>query len=365
MKNKHLLFLFAFTIVGCNSGTSYSGLTNYPINPTNSLPAGFQCLPSEYSIKMKRRETQIAYGSNCQVADVPNLEVKANLESMAVALTNSSGYRYCTGTPLSYDPSTGIGYVLSAAHCVVGNSKAANQQVVANNIITFNFNRNYINQTVKASSGSGITGTIQAVYIPKQYCQSAAFVLGHNGYQCANLAEQNGDVALLKVSLAPGRILNINPQVQLANLDIKPNSPSYIMALGYGMTNTDSSNSNLFYITYEYFATNTYRDEIGKSVIMNGFFPVGYNSYYSIICSGDSGGGDFYWNNNKWNLIGVHSYGASLCGQGSSSYGEASDISADVRPFTSQLRQIMENDNTSKGCDKLVADTNNFVCANN
>jgi secreted trypsin-like serine protease len=314
---------------------------------------------------MKGHETQIAYGSNCQVADVPNLEIKANLESMAVALTDSSGRRYCTGTPLSYDSSTGTGYVLSAAHCVVGNSKTANQPVSANNIVTFEFNRNYINQTLDASSWSGTTGTVQAVYIPKQYCQSAAFVWRNGSYQCGDLAEQNGDLALLKVSFAPGKVLNINPQVQLANLDINPKSPSYIMALGYGITNTDSSNSNLFHITYENFATNAYKDTVGKSVIMNGYSPAGYNAYYSVICSGDSGGGDFYWSNNTWNLIGVHSYGASLCGQGSSSYGGASDISADVRPFATQLRQIMASDNTSKGCDDLAAGANNFICANN
>ena len=70
-------------------------------------------------------------------------------------------------------------------------------------------------------------------------------------------------------------------------------------------TNTNERNTNLFYISYEYFATNSYWEESAESVIMNGYSKYGSNIFSSIICGGDSGGGDFYWADNIWYLIGV------------------------------------------------------------
>ena len=374
MKKISLVLLSLISLTACNSGSSSSSggsTTTYPQNPTNTLPSGFECLPSGYpSVSPSTNSVKIAYGGNCQVANVTNTSVQATLESMAVALTNSSGGRYCTGTPLSYDPTTGVAYVLSAAHCVVGNSKAANQPITAGNIVTFSSNNNYINQTLNAANGSSTTGTITAVYVPSQYCQVPAFWLVEGSYQCSNLSSQNGDFALVKVNIGSGQTLALNPQVQLATSAIQPAYPSYIMALGYGKTNTNNYNTNLFYITYEYFATNSYQGDTGETVIMNGYSPYGSNAYYSIICGGDSGGGDFYWANNTWNLIGVHSYGSSTCGQASTSYPYvnlltpgANDVSADVRPFASQLSNIMAADKAAGGCNSSAASSNNFVCA--
>jgi len=374
MKKLSLILFSLFGLIACNSGSSSSGSggsTSYPQNPTNTLPSGFECLPSGYpSLNSATNSVKIAYGGNCQVANVSNTSVQATLESMAVALTNSSGGRYCTGTPLSYDETTGVAYVLSAAHCVVGNSKAANQQITAGNIVTFSNNNNYINQTLNAANGSGTTGTITAVYVPNQYCQVPSFWLVDGAYQCSNLPAQNGDFALVKVNIGNGQTLALNSQVQLATSAIQPTYPSYIMALGYGITNTNTSNTNLFYISYEYFATNSYQGNTGETVIMNGYSPYGSNAYYSIICGGDSGGGDFYWANNTWNLIGVHSYGSSKCGEASTSYPYvnpftpgANDVSADVRPFASQLSNIMAADKVAGGCNSSAASSNNFICA--
>lgn len=381
MKKISLVLLSLLSLTACNGGGSSSsgGSTTYPQDPTNNLQSGFQCLPSDLpSLDSSSNSVKIAYGSNCLVGDVgsnPNKgpAIQSALESMAVALTNSSGGRYCTGTPLSYNPTTGIAYVLSAAHCVVGNAKPANQPVTANNITTFTNQLNYINQTLNASNGSGITGTITAIYIPQQYCQVPEFSYDplSGSYSCGELTAQNGDLALLKVSIGNGESLNVNPQVQLAPSSLSMASPSYIMALGYGYTNVSpnySSNTSLYYITYEYFADNSYQGNTGQSVIMNGYSPYGSNAYYSIICRGDSGGGDFYWDGTHWNLVGAHSYGSNACGQASTSYPYvdpltpgANDVSADVRPFTSQLQQIMAQDSTSStGCNASVS---GFVCA--
>ncbi len=375
MKKISLVLLSLLGLTACNGGGSSSsgGSTTYPPEPTNTLPSGFECLPSGLpSLNSVSDSTKIAYGGNCQVANVSNTSVQATLESMAVAITYSDGTRYCTGTPLSYDPTTGVAYVLSAAHCVVGNPKPASQPVTADNIVTFTKNKYYISQTLNADGSNKMTGTITAVYIPNQYCRVPAFVYNSSraAYECSDLPAQNGDFALLKVNIASGQTLALNSQVQLATSAIQPTYPSYIMALGYGYTNTNPYNTNLFYITYEYFATNSYQGNTGEAVIMNGYSPYGSNAYYSIICGGDSGGGDFYWANNTWNLIGVHSYGSSECGQASTSYPYiniltpgANDVSADVRPFASKLSNIMAADTAAGGCNSSAASSNNFICA--
>lgn len=372
MKKISLVLLPLFGLVACNGGGGSSsggssGSSTYPANPSNSLPSGYQCLPSGLPTYGSVGDNlKIAYGSDCLVANVATnpdkgVALQSTLESMAVALTNSSGGRYCTGTPLSYNATTGVGYVLSAAHCVVGNPKAAGQQVAISNIVTFSNNYNYINQTLNAANGSGTTGTIQAIYIPSQYCQSAAFELQNGSYVCGSLEEQNGELALVKVSFSTGQSLNLNPQVRLAPSDLTMAQPSYIMALGYGITNYDifTRNTSLYYITYEYFANNTYQGDVGLSAIMNGYSPQGYDAYYSIICGGDSGGGDFYWDGINWNLVGAHSYGSSVCGAANANYAGANDVSADVRPFTSQLQQIMAQDTAPAGCNASVG---GFIC---
>lgn len=373
MKKISLVLLSLLSLTACNSGSSSSsgGGSTYPSNPTNTLPNGYQCLPSGYptSSSNSGSNAKIAYGSNCQVENVSNTSVQATLESMAVALTNAKGGRYCTGTPLSYDAATGVGYVLSAAHCVVGNPKSIGAEVTANNITTFtkldpttNTHVNYINQTLNASNSEDrTTGTITAVYIPSQYCQAAPFTLNRYGnYECGYLPAQNGDLALLKVNFTSAQSMSVNSQVKLAPSGLTMAQPSYIMALGYGITNTNDSNTNLFYITYEYFANNSYQGEAGLSALMNGYSPSGSDAYYSIICGGDSGGGDFYWDGTNWNLVGAHSYGSSICGAANVNYAGANDVSADVRPFASQLQQIMAQDTTPTGCNASVS---GFICA--
>ena len=245
MRKVSWLLLSLFGVIACSGGVGGSSLVSsiiYPQNPENILPNGYQCLPSGYSPNSAGTSVKIAYGGNCQVADVADASTQATLASMAVALSDSSGNRYCTGTTLSYNPVTGIGYVLSAAHCVLGNPKVAGQQVTANNIVTFSLRRNYINQTLNAVSGSGTSGTIQAIYIPNQYCQTSDFALVGDSYQCNNLAAQNGDLALAKVNFGLSQSVNLNPQVRLATSDIQLFSPSYIMALGYGGTDANSLN---------------------------------------------------------------------------------------------------------------------------
>ncbi|MDD3266617.1 MAG: trypsin-like serine protease [Burkholderiales bacterium] len=356
---KKQLFYSAVAMVllaSCNSGSS--GNTNYPGKPTNLVGVRnlYKCLPSDLPT-MSSNGFKIAYGENCTVADASNI-IKPTLESMAIAITKSNAQRYCTGTPLSYDPNTGYGYVLSAAHCVMGNQgKNAGVEVTSDNIGTFTSNINYVSQVLNASGSNLNTGTITAVYIPQQYCKNYSIVYGRSGYQCSNLAGQDGDIALFRVHYDTP--VNYNAHVKLANPSLTIPYPSYIMALGYGITNSDEHNTNLYYITYEYFAKNSYMGENGLSTIMNGYSV--NNAFYSIICGGDSGGGDFYWDGTNWQLVGVHSYGSLQCGAASPSYSGAMDASADVRLFTNQLTNLIGS--TESNCDNNLASANGFICA--
>jgi hypothetical protein len=92
---------------------------------------------------------------------------------------------------------------------------------------------------------------------------------------------------------------------------------------------------------------------------MNGYSQYGSNIFSSIICGGDSGGGDFYWENNTWYLLGVHSYTSRGCGTSSPDYYDALDASADVRPFSAELQNIMLQDTSQEGCGYNSKD---FIC---
>lgn len=348
-------------IVGCNGGGSSGGSTDTPPNIINNIPGEFQNLPN---INVTNDISKIAYaGDQGYVGAITDSSLKASLSSLAVALSDSTGRRYCTGTPLYINTITNDAFILTAAHCVVGNRKKANTPISAtDNIVTFSSGRGYINQNVNASTSSGTTGVIQAVYLVQDYCKNPPFTkdLKTNKYFCQTLEEQNGDIAIIKVKATMP--LNINSQVKLptATLSIVPGT--IMLSLGYGVTEMNDENTRLNYINYEYFGTNSYQDVNAQKVLLNGYNPVTPNSYYSIICSGDSGGGDFYWDGSSWQLVGVHSFGSSKCGQANSAYGSAFDASADVREFTTQISNIIYNDTTPDACDLNLAASNGFIC---
>ncbi|MHB8177235.1 MAG: trypsin-like serine protease [Vulcanimicrobiaceae bacterium] len=321
----------------------------------------FQCLPSGLN-GPSSFSSQIAYAQSCAVAGSPQ---QALLQSMAVSLmggNNTSGYSsYCTGIPISFNPATGVGFVVTAAHCVAGGLKAAGAQITPGNIITFinnGLDRTGIYQKTpgQVASSLDLTGQIQAVYVPSQYCMAPAFKSDGNG--CTILQQQNGDVAVLKVLVTNGNTLAVSSQVQLAPSTLSIPSGAYLMALGYGLNNGPAPNSSvLYYVDYQYFANNSYQGESGEASLMNGYYTNG--TYYSIICQGDSGGPDFYWDGAKWDLVGAHSYGPTPCGISGPSYSSANDVSADVRLFTSWIQTILAHDTSPTGCANVGSQ---YVC---
>ena len=311
---------------------------------------------------------KIAYANNCSVSTAPQA---TSLQQLAISLQyynsdNASFQSYCTGTPVQYNSQTGIGFVVTAAHCVIGNqAKVAGVQITESDISTYDVsnghNSAWIYQSTPARglNQSQLSGQITAIYVPSQYCQAGAIKQGSDGgYSCVPLSVQNGDVAVIKIQNQPNNILQVNPSVKLAAANYSITSTSYLLGLGYGRnTSADPTSNILYYINYQYLGTNTYMGLSGESVIMNGY--IYNNAYYSIICGGDSGGGDFAWDGVNWNLIGVHSYGSLPCGAASTNYSQAYDASADERPFNSWISNVLQQDTQATGCANLGSQ---YVC---
>lgn len=292
--------------------------------------------------------------ANCSVASAREA---ATLQKLAVALMSQgsgSFTEYCTGTPIHYDAATNVGFVVTAAHCVVGNSKPADTPVASDNITTFTSGSDWVYQGTPGIVGShaDLTGQIDAVYIPAQYCKVPAF--NKNG--CSDLAHQDGDVAVVKIGGLHGRALGVDPNLRLAPANAALAGGDEIMALGYG-TNTSSTPDDrvLYYITYQYFAKDAHDGVASQLSLMNGYHPNA--NFYSIVCQGDSGGGDFYWDGTNWNLIGAHSWGPVPCGVWGPRYDAAYDVSADMRPFDQWVSRIVRDDKEPTGCGPLDAAT--------
>ena len=320
------------------------------------VPSNYRCLPA---IPAQRSAIgpSLAYTQNCAVATAKEA---VRLQELAVALIGRSAQgtfvEYCTGTPLAYDASTKVGFVSTAAHCVIGGTKAAGAKVTPANIVAFS-NRYWVYQGTpgKNVAYGSMTGQIVAAYVPSQYCQTPSI-----SGSCRSLSMQNGDVAILKIQAGTGAELRVNPDLRLAPSTLQIPFDAEIMALGYGLNTTATPDDRVLnYVTYRYYATNTYAGAYGELSIFNGYRQNG--SYFAILCQGDSGGGDFVWNGSGWDLIGVHSFGNIPCGTRSTEYRGAIAASADARPWESWIQEILTHDTSPTGCASLNP-ADRYVC---
>lgn len=362
---QHRLFVcvwLAAVLAGCGAAGT-SGTFPVPLaadrNAVSSQPKPpYVCFPK--IPRSAAREPHIAYATACSVAGSPD---RAALQKLAAALMVSSGnsfIEYCTGTPIAFDEKTHVGFVVSAAHCVVGGQKAAGAEIVAGNITTFDTKRNraelYQGTPGLVLSEAELTAKNMAVYVPSQFCKAAAFQ--SDGAGCSSFDEQDGDIAVVKVQ-AGANGLGVLSNMRVASAQLALEHFTTIMALGYGFnTSATPEDRVLNYVDYEYYANDAYKGVTSQASIMNGFVQGG--RYYSIVCQGDSGGGDFYWDGTHWNLVGAHSWGPIPCGESGATYGDAFDVSADVRPFGEWIDRIVREDATASGCASLGA---RYVCA--
>jgi hypothetical protein len=321
-----------------------------------AIPPSFLCLPKFDAANA--RSPRIAYASACSVAQAPEREALRKLAVGMMALSGSTFVSYCTGVPIAYDAATRVGFVVTAAHCVLAGRKSAGAQIAPGNINTFE-TRRYRDEIYQGDIGRAasrdLNAKVKAVYVPSEYCKAAAFEFGG----CSAFDEQNGDLAVLKVEAKTNASLGVLPSLRIAPAHASLAHGTPIMALGYGLnTSPTPSDRVLNYIAYEYFADDFYNGIESQASIMAGYRR--NSRYYAIVCQGDSGGGDFYWDGSHWNLVGEHSWGMSPCGVSGGTYGDAFDVSADVRPFAEWIAKIVRDDVRVAGCAPLGAP---YVCA--
>jgi secreted trypsin-like serine protease len=173
---------------------------------------------------------------------------------------------------------------------------------------------------------------------------------------CSDLSEQDGDIAVLQIQGTSGNTMSVLSSLKIGGegLDVPDNDP--IMALGYGINTTSNPDDRkLYYVDYRFFAINDHLGVYSNDSLLNGYrFD---NRFYSIVCQGDSGGGDFAYANGSWHLIGAHSWGPTPCGVYAPAYDDAFDVSADVRTWHGFIETILRQ--KQRGCASLGPE---YVC---
>jgi hypothetical protein len=363
---RFIVFFVMAALAGCggssaivpSSSPAYSASSlAAPDASGNEIPKSYRCLPS--GLPGGPFQPGLAYISQCAVAQAPEAD---NLQKLAIALMFGDGTRfaaYCTGTPISYNASTNVGFVVTAAHCVVGGEKAPATNVAPKNITTFDIvsglSKNSLYQGTRAILGSRqlINGKITAVYLPSRYCRMPQFLKGG----CSNPQQANGDIAVLRVQGVEKNTIRTLKGLRLGGPHLTLKKDQLIMALGYGVNTSHEPNSReLYYVDYQFFAKDSFQNFNSAASLMNGYHK--NNLFYSIICSGDSGGGDFAWNGKEWALIGAHSFGTEGCGMYNQKYANALDVSADLRPWQSFIQTVVDKAK-QPGCANLGPE---YVC---
>jgi secreted trypsin-like serine protease len=133
-----------------------------------------------------------------------------------------------------------------------------------------------------------------------------------------------------------------------------------VLSIGYGV-NTQWPNSNascdtptkcatMFYTAnYQYWQQNT----TGYNYLYNSYYNAGgfgQFGYSSLICGGDSGGGDLFWdgNNNNWLLLSEHTYGPNgACG---TFYNYLPNAATNVSAYYDWIQSIIEDHSPVDNC---------------
>lgn len=314
---KHFLISIAATcIVGCNSGVSgkntdskdnsYTAINPYPYPPTldyPQLPDGFESGTPSFA----GNNLQIAYGYNSNPA-------AQDLVAFITIVADSGRASICSATPVAGDGNGGT-WLVGAAHCFLGNKNdpdivTTDDLVTPHRVAVFKGISKFNNWILKTSPVT--------VFVRKDYCQGATFdTLG----LCPNFSPTEGasggqgnDISLIHISV-PFNSDEVYPRIAPAIDYPAPYTMAPVLSLGYGNNNVNNDNGILFYVT-NYFYDKS--DDVGYHYHYNSYFnpDPGNLGYSALVCGGDSGGGDLFWNGINWLLLSEHTYGpGDACGQ--------------------------------------------------
>ncbi|TXJ00952.1 MAG: hypothetical protein E6Q32_05545 [Neisseriales bacterium] len=328
---------------GTYYGKSYSAL-GQPTGLTESYPSAFW--PNNL-----HNALQIAYGNNGE-SQIANL----------AAYVNMSG-ALCSATPVYYESSSNTTFLIGAAHCFV-QSKTSPTTLSAGNLISTSSLTVY-NGVSKAKGWVG-TYPVAAVYLRQDYCYNATFA---SGSECPNFTPNDGvvggqgnDIAIIQVT---GQYADPEsyPKVVPAREYPQTYSAAPILSIGYGY-NTQEPNGDLpagctagstcaimFYTAnYQYWQ----QDTTGYHYLYNSFYAdTSYGSKYgtgysSLVCGGDSGGGDLFWNGTNWLLLSEHTYGPSgACG---TFYSYLPNAATNVSAYYDWIQSIIKDPAPAVNC---------------
>jgi hypothetical protein len=199
--------------------------------------------------------------------------------------------------------------------------------------------------------GMSLVESSASVFVPKDYCYGAKFSSTSGG--CPNFNPSDGvvggqgnDIALIHIN----RKFNANEVYpQLAPPESYPQQYTMapILSLGFGVNNVNGRVGQMFYVTNYFYQKS---DSLGYHYLHNSYFNTNATNfgYSALICGGDSGGPDLFWNGHNWILLSEHTYGLSdSCG---GFYNELTEGATNVSSYYGWLTSIMNATNPVAYC---------------
>ncbi len=333
--------LGSLVVTSCVGGV-YDGVTPYPYPlggnyatpPIVSWP-DFNILYKGNSShisssKLKTMKAKAIKHSNPNLKIAYQSSVDDRVENLVGLLTVDlpDGYSICSATPIKYDATNDQTVFITAAHCLMAQKNDPNS---LNTTDIYSVQDMYISQGIKGWSDPVNVFAVEAVYLPSRYCYGSVFAIDGEGVSsCPNLKYKAGtegnDIAIVVVS---GKFSNPDNYPQITKLQNYPitYTKAPILSIGYGVVNGANSSETwpdqgiqAFAVTnYSYAETN----QAGYHYLLNSIFNEDHKAYATLVCSGDSGGPDLFWDQNladsqdkgKWILLSEHTYGpAGECG---------------------------------------------------
>ena len=359
-----------YPTVGTYNGTPYASL---------GRPTGFTAAyPTAFWPNGLHNSLQIAYGNNSESAVV---NLTGYVQVLNIPTPNGVMNDLCSATPVYFDGSNT--WFVSAAHCFMKQKQNSNI-VASSDLWNFNINPATISSGIGNNSLPIIPfNKISAVYVRQDYCQGATFSASSssaNGSGCPNFFPSDGgqgnDISLFSVvgEYPATGAKNYYPIVVPVESYPTPYTGAYVLSLGYGISTQSplpypyaSCKSGvcgvLFSVAnYQYWQQDsTPSGQGGYHYLYNSFYANTANSslygsgYTSLICGGDSGGGDLFWNGSNWLLLSEHTYGpAGACG---TFYNYLPNGATNVSAYYTWIQSIMKDASPIADC-KLGAIAN-------
>jgi len=327
---KIISLIFCGFLFGCIGGNNknntpqiypnpYPQILNYPTPPIFNLPnfsvTNGQAVSNaniDYST-FNENNLGISYSnfnSNTSVA-AQKILTMASL----VIINTSKGTFVCTAVPIRQ--TNGYTIFITASHCFVTNKDSPNTLTSANVVTAQNISIYYGQKPNTSSSFNRFTTA--SLYLPTQYCAGVTF---KNGDECPLFyyvpGTQQNDIAILVVNGNFGNPADFPAVIPVGQYPQVYTGAS-ILSIGYGAVNNAQESPVLINNTPQAFYVSSYYymvdDNPGYHHVYNSYFNPTQQGYTTLICSGDSGGPDLFWDGNKWNLISEHTFGpANVCG---------------------------------------------------